>query len=598
MVDHVGKITNPQGMVLIWNYRDRITTDGAKDPNDVEQVIINSASLKSISTSKSKSRPEGSFEIRLAPTFNWVARITPGSWCTILMTKDEFFLPQNNNALVPLNTPNTVKMIGRIHSVRSVVGVDQNTGTRITEYIVSGEDWGSVFNTNLYIDPVAAQSIDPQNKSPIGHAAFLLFGSTLKSMTEKGDKPTSTGVIEAIIRLWGDPLPEISKAISTLSPKLALTSNSHFQLPKEMMVYLNQNTVNNKVLPNFAHLITLKHGTLKGKDKYPEEDEQESFGMPEATSFVGVNSFWQLLTSNCNPTINELVAELRWNEFAGLAAPEFTLYKRIKPFITRDTNGVEGFKEPAVKKNISKFQNLQSTDIPLEDVMSINAGTNWRDKINFVEVYPKIPDLPNGKGSGDPGGLVKSEAQTFDDKAMQRDGFIPLQQRPYYAVYEGGKPQYLQVTTWKHLLREWYFNTHTMLNGSMTIIGQNKYIAVGSNVRIPIRALGDNFFNAGQLSGGGSLLGGNEPKVFLLAHVENINHSFTVDEQGARQFKSTIQFSRGIVVDDSGKVLAEDSSGTLDQDAGSLSPEAKEKNANVFGTSTVNDPDIEKLNGR
>jgi hypothetical protein len=61
---------NPSAAVIIYNYRDRLgTTDMiSTDPHEVEQVIVNTASLRSVSTSKSKGQPAGSFEMQLAPT--------------------------------------------------------------------------------------------------------------------------------------------------------------------------------------------------------------------------------------------------------------------------------------------------------------------------------------------------------------------------------------------------------------------------------------------------------------------------------------------------------------------------------------------------
>ena len=592
-MDTVGQITNPQGMAIIWNYQDRITSSGSTDPSGIEQVIIGSASLKSITTSKQKSRPEGTFELRLAPTFNWVARLTPGSWCTILMTKDEALLPANANVQPPA-TRETLKMLGRIHSVRAVVSVDQTTGARNTEYIVSGEDWASVFNTSLYIDPIAKNN-NLDTTAAVGHAARLYLEKMILSWTStKNVKlPTPSHVIRGIIDLWGNPIPDIAGALAAnpIEPNLLTTSQAQFTLPKELMIYMKQ-PLNKKVSNTFAHLITLKEGVLEGKDKY-SGDTAEAFGFPRPDSFYGMNSFWQLLTDNCNPVLNELVADITWTGTGAASVPQFTLYKRIKPFITQPVallvkQDPIAFTDPVVTKNISKFQDVRCIDIALEDVIGIHAGTNWRDKINFIEIKPQ-PQLNQSNHEV----MVKLEAQTADLGAIERDGFKPLIQKVEYMPYDGKQPIPLEATKWKYLLREWYFNTHNMLNGSMTIVGQNEYIGVGDNVRIPIRVLGDNYMNSGQISG--SLLGG-EPKIFLLAHVESINNNFNVTDHGARSFKSTIDFSRGIVVNDNGIPLARGSNGALDQDASDL-PGSKEKNTNVFGTSTEKDPDLDKLKG-
>src|SRR5687768_9762967 len=134
--DHKFKITNPHAMVILWNYNDRIDSDGANDPHKIERIILTTASLRSISTNKNKGQPAGQFELRLAPTFNWVSRITPGSWCSILMSQDDSFANISAHD-VGFASPETFKMLGRIDSVRMVVNVDQQTGARMTEFVVT-----------------------------------------------------------------------------------------------------------------------------------------------------------------------------------------------------------------------------------------------------------------------------------------------------------------------------------------------------------------------------------------------------------------------------------------------------------------------------
>ena len=75
----------------VITYRDRKGSSSIGVPSDeVDQVIVNTLSLKSINTSKSKASPAGQFEIRLAPTKNWVTAITPGSWLAILMSRQSY----------------------------------------------------------------------------------------------------------------------------------------------------------------------------------------------------------------------------------------------------------------------------------------------------------------------------------------------------------------------------------------------------------------------------------------------------------------------------------------------------------------------------
>jgi len=589
MADHKFKTTNPQGMVVVWNYKDRITSDGAKDPNEIEQIILNTASLVSIDTQKTKSQPQGSFEFELAPTFNWVGRITPGSWCAILMSQDEF-IPPTSNKFPGFANKNTLKMLGRIHSTRVVSDVDQITGARSTRYVVTGEDWGSVFNTTLYIDPIARNNTYDKFTAA-GHAARLLFDKQILEWLDNKNAqlPTSSQVIDAIKKLWGAPLSDLQSSLDAidnlnngsnpLEPQLHLTSGSQFLLPREVAQFLKIKSLSSV---NLASTIKLVDGVLKADDNY-SGDTKEAFGFPNPMSFYGNNSFWQLMVDNSNPILNEMLTDIRWDG----DNPVLALYKRVKPFAYRDT--FIGSEESGVKENISMFKNIRKVDIELEDILSINAGTNWNDKVNFIEVKPQ-PQLNQVNFDAQ----VKADSQSVDLKAYERDGFKPMIQKADYMPYNGSEPAPLKAVKWKHLLREWHFNTHNLLNGAVSFMGQNDYIQVGDNIKLPAKVLGSGAFNSGQAEL-------SIDDTYLLAHVESVQHNFTVTDIGARSFTSSVQFVRGVIVDSNNNVIADIDSGStgnqaLDQDATEVNG-VPEKNNNVLGTSSDGDPDIDKLKG-
>ena len=104
MKDHNVKLTSPQAAVIIWNYKDRLNTKkvgaaltsddpSSSQPHEIEQLVIGTASLMAIKTYKEKSNPAGRFEIRLAPTFNWVTRniTTFFHYCFIYWHRGYFF---------------------------------------------------------------------------------------------------------------------------------------------------------------------------------------------------------------------------------------------------------------------------------------------------------------------------------------------------------------------------------------------------------------------------------------------------------------------------------------------------------------------------
>lgn len=548
---HKVKLVTPHAAVIVWNYADRISAHGAENPDEIERVIINTTDLISISTSKRKSNPAGSFEFRLAPTNNWVSTITPGSWCVLLMSQSKP-IPTITPDNLGTADPELVKMLGRIDSVRLVVGVNPETGARMTQYVITGQDWCSVFDTKLYIDPIVRNN-NFDKLTAIGHAARLTFDNFILEWSD--DKhptlPTSSQVISAMIDLWGAPITDISSSVSSallsganpiqLDNNIIFSSEAQFKLPTSVAQYMGLGGLLGGVTGgsvNFSKIIARYDGILTGYDTY-SGDNEESNGFPDPSSMYKVNTFWQILTDNSNPLINELVTDIRWED----GKANLALYKRIKPFINR--SAFDGSDQPEVKKNLSKFSNIRRVVIPLEDVIDINAGTNWRDKFNFIEIRPQ-PQLNVLNFDS----TVKLDSQIVDRKAYEREGFKPLIQTAYYMPFSGGEPAPLAALQWKYLMKEWYFNTHLMLNGSVNIVGQNTYIQVGDNIMIDASVLGPNNMNSLQDGPG-----------FLLAHVEAINHTFTDVGNGTRSFVTNIQFVRGVITREDGTIFGSAGSG-------------------------------------
>jgi hypothetical protein len=615
------KLVTPHAAVLIWNYIDRDDSSGAaNNTHAVEQVIVGTSSIISISTSKAKSAPAGQFEVRLAPRFNWVTRITPGSWCCILMSQDK--LPTMSNKSVGNASEASFKMLGRIDSVRGVVDVDQVTGARRTSFIISGRDWGSVFESLLYIDPIMANNQFKAN--PISQAYSILGLNMYQSFSETKALPSSADLVSNMVKLWGGGATGTAALDAKnkfgdkpIMSKPFITTNTQFRLPKEVAVYMSKGAglslggvslgdassgppVPGETAYNFADLITLYHGKLKksdtGKDD-PYEKLTESFGIPNPHNFFGQHTFWQLLTELSNTALNELVTDIRWEN----GAPKFALYHRIRPFVNNPLflekiQTTSFFTEPdstqaksIVDNNMSLFKNVKKVSIDIEDVLNINFGTNWRDKINFIEVTPTSNLLPESQAID-----AKQHGQTYDPKGYERDGFKPLMVQSSFLPYaDGATPIIKDLTYWKFLIREWHFNTHMLLNGAITMVGQNKYIQVGDNIIIPSKILGSAPLNQGQTTP-------IPVETFLLAHVENISHNFSVNQEtGARSFMTTVQFVRGVITDKTGipvnllnPLIAEGNA--IDKDASIISPQ-EERNKNIFGTSVDSDPDTQKL---
>ena len=564
------RINTPHAAVIIWNYNDRLSSlkTTTSTINSVNQVILSTVSCVSIRTSKSKVSPAGSFEIVLAPNRDWVSQITTGSWCTILMSNKPITQDQISNA-----DPDFVKMIGKIEAVRVDVVVNDE-GARQTRYVVTGTDWGYIFNNTLYIDNLIASASDPTNQ---GNTIAIALQ---KQLFGDGNTPQSFKVADNLVALMGifgassPGLVEASHSINRIDKSVY-----DFLIPTEMSQYFNFVDGDGKVNQStkLSDLLGLLVGRLTAYDTY--EDTNESFGFIDPFSLQGTNTFWQILMDNSNPALNEMYNEIDWDkDDTGKVGPSLTIFNRIKPFSYQTTVPVPDL----ASKLRSPFTLLKTHVIDNVMVMNINVGTNWRDKYNFVEIRPLFQDFNILAG------WTGQKSQGSDPVAFNREGFRPyiVGTKQFPVSPSSSTAQYTAdlLTSWVQLLKEWYFDTHRLLNGTLTMKGTTEYIGVGNNI----------LFEAGLINPTMNLNSGanqNTQTNYILAHVENVEHSFTVSDDGARTYTTVIQFVRGILVNNSNGNFTVVGSGSLDQLASDLQNDQYKNQINSFGTSDgINDP--------
>lgn len=666
------KVKNPHGIVVIYNYRERFGDNYiANSEFEIEQVILNSASLLSIQTQKSKGSPNGAFEIKLAPYKNWTSAITPGSWCVILMSNSAV----DDGAKYGGTTVNSksFKMLGRIESVRGVVSTNKMDGSVTKHYIVTGSDWGTVFNNSLYVDPLdrdpnatalgmaqrygygdyvsqvlnwksSTTKNDPNNKDSsktrpdtkddqvkeslddmtyneakikesqtkslteakktAGELTAAASDPRLKVKSEKGfGPPTSIFNIRILLNLWGNTSDRegrfsVSMTNNLSNGMLLGDAQQKFRLPDQLCKYMNFTDDGGKVINSLSELIdcTSYSGRLTGYDKYSGLDISTDIGLIHFDTIFGENSMWQVLTQNFNSLTSELIPEVRFDSESG--KPTLALYNRIKPFAIRNADRIlkdsyeiaMGSKETILKPdqikkvvddNLSLFKDVRCKTIDYNDVILSSFGTNWRDKINFIEV-----SIDRSMFMGETfSAAIKLDSQFFDKKSIARDGLRSMRESTQYVpiLQEFANPT--SVFAYKYLLKEWFFDTHTMLNGTLNLVGQDDYIQVGDNIMVNAKVLDINRnFSKSQNDSGSA--------VYLLAQVESIAHNMMYEEN-VRAFTTTINFVRGILVNSDRTTINEANNGS-DQDAALLSP-GREVNSRMSGSSSSTDPDRQKL---
>lgn len=575
------KIKTPHAAVLIWNYDDRVgtpsgglTATGVKDQNGIEReepaVIVSTLSCVSIQTNKAKGQPDGSFNLVLAPYKNWTSTLTAGSWCCILMSNQ----PITQEDLRKAN-PAHVKMFGRIETVRCETNVNDE-GARQTLYYVSGVDWGTIFNSILYIDNLIASENDPGS---LGNNAAVAVRNALFG---KSGGPVSFNVdrnLASLLDVMGKP----PAGYSSQEDKVGRLAKAiyDFILPDKVCEFFQFKGTkgDSKML---SQLINLQTGSLIAPDKY--KDFHEASGFIDPFSLQGSHSIWQVLMENSNPTLNEMYCDLKFDPIEQGGAPRLMLYNRIKPFSYKSIAPAAG----KVTSFESYFQFVHTHNIDTVDVMSVNAGTNWRDKFNFVEIKPNFSEFEVIAN------WTKQKAQAFDRKAFNREGFRPLifETKQFPNTTSSGDPKSIgidwsAIEQWTTLLRKWYFGTHRLLNGTIVLHGTTEYIGVGNNIKFSADLLNPN----PNINKATKKQGSNE---FILGHVESVSHTFGVSPDGARTYRTTINFVRGVVVS-SGPENTLVGEGMLDQLATDLSQQDDRNRRNVISQSDPSDPDSQRI---
>jgi len=537
-------IRTPHAAVIVWNFDDRLNTKGITSSFDkVNEMIISTVSLISCSTNKTKSDPVGTFTFTLAPTRNWVSVLTPGSWCAILMTNEPLTEDSFKKA-----KPKQVKMLGRIDTVRTDVSVSDD-GTRSTTYVVSGRDWGSIFNNTVYVDPIVQ---DPsETGKTMASALYQQFSQNVFSDNNDVLALSIPKNLNTILSIFGGPLklPETDRlAKATHDVSIPTEVSNFFQFVDGFNVISSSTKL--------TELLILVWGPLKGEDDYDNSaPEQTGTGWLDPGVLLGQHSLWSILQENSNYAMNEMFPEMFWSN----EGPELLLYNRIKPFSYTDAPASADKIDTSMR---SMFQNIASHRLDDEAIINVNAGTNWADKFNFIEIKPDINELSIL------GVLLKAKSQAFQggnstSDIFNREGFRPImfsiKQLPFNKKGSTEPFQSDVLSKWVHLAKEWFFDSHRLINGTVILHGSSEYIPVGDNIMFEAGLVGVTpNYNSGAVK--------TNNKIYVLAHVETVQNTFSIHD-GVRSFQTTIQFVRGIFVDEQKKLVGE---GTIDTLASSL----------------------------
>jgi hypothetical protein len=481
--------------------------------NEPDVVVIKSDVVR-CSVTKNKSANAGQFsitlkrgkqvrnEVPLPNDVNYLDLIHPGDWAMIYMNKTGSIANTNS-----AKSNSGLKMLGIVRNIRYVETDDSSTGKPRLEYVLTGDDFGAVFDMNIFFNPLVNQNI----ASTFLGAKFLsdainsIKGAKLPAKGAILKQFTPDNIIKKLINFYLGANQPLDSASSV---------NEAWYLPRNLAVVFKPDT-KNKPATSFVDILD----TSKiGLHKYSGGNLTVS-NLPGATfvtSLPSEGTVWSVLQFLQNSIVNEMYTELV-KDSKGNLQPSLVL--RQVPFSNKSTQETNAFfqsKENGVPtaQIPQDHQKTFFTDLPRftinsSDIKDKNIGKSDFERINHLLVVPKL----------DGSNLDLAYASAVNKPSIQRYGLRTYNGQTSYIISEEiGDPTKV-CKFFLHLIMDWFFLSHLLFNGTITIDGPDEHIEIGSNLFIK--------------------------DIEQLFHVEGYNHVYEVAPSGEISYTTAITVSRG-----------------------------------------------------
>lgn len=490
------------------------STQGNLDENTPVVVIRND--VVRCSVTKNKSSNAGQFSITLKRgkqvkdgatlpvDIDYLNVIHPGDWIMIYLKKTGGKIDISS-----IKSDSGLKMVGIVRNIRYVETDDESTGKPRLEYVVTGDDFGAVFDMNIFFNPLINQSI----ASSLLGAKFL--SDAINSV--KGAKLPAKGnllkdfspdnIIKKLIKFYLGANSPLDSASSV---------NEAWYIPRNMAVRFKPEIKNKKS----AAFVDILSTARIGLQKYVNGDLKSIENLPGATyvtSLPSEGTVWSVLQYLQNSIANEMYTELV-KDANGNLQPSLIL--RQVPFSNKskqDTNVFEqskrfGVSLEQIPNDTQKtfFTDLPKFNINSSDIKDKNIGKSDYEKINHLLVVPKLDGSSN---------LDLAYASAVNTPSIQRYGLKTYNGQTSYILSPTlGDPTKV-CKFFLHLIMDWFFLAHHLFNGTVTIDGPDEHIEIGNNLFIK--------------------------DIQQLFHIEGYNHIYEQLPGGEISYTTAITVSRG-----------------------------------------------------
>jgi hypothetical protein len=486
--------TAPDAFVVFYPYKQEDTRKQdslLKDPFDTSPLLVQDEIIQ-ISTSKPKTGT-GTFSILLSPAQRFKSKLHPGCWCVIYMSNRQLSGKETSAE------DSGLRMMGIVRSIRMIEDTDSATGIRTTRYQVSGDDFQSIFNNTIFISDILRSALPNKKNSDVD--ALKLFD--LKALRDTKPDTVMGWLISGLL----GKSSSFESAFNS-GPKLG----GVFGFPSKLFSRLyGKKAVNDHKVASAINFVFQRN--LLGQ-------------ISVATDFGSNINIWSLLKTYSNPILNEIYTDICPVSVDGAIHLLPTFVYRSIPFSTKNKevdpstysiagNAKDRREDPSKVVKETGIQLFLSKDIPDEEIISLNHGKSDVERFNFFLVSPNA-------------NTDQLAAYTFHEETSKKvAGSDPIADINSLVRY--GLRQYIVnagtlilnqdiVIKCNQIVRDMWYPAHLFESGQVTIIGSEKPIPVGTNIR---------FTNRG-----------------WIAHVEAVQNVFSVGGDGRKRFYQTISFVR------------------------------------------------------
>lgn len=499
-----------------WDNRDTVnfTDDLTKE---VRKPLLVISDAISISISESKSSVTSSLNIILkGGDINYATAIAAGDFVTVNLVnseKKQIELYNKASSLAPINGfDDGFKGVFKIQKVRRKISIEPNTGTKTVTYVVHAFSHTEI-NSVMYYDPIVSSAFGNENTIFIQQ-----FDKFINQLLTSPSKPTN---IQTIMYAFGKTLLGTGVKNGLLS--IAPTQNQGFKIPADLASLLN--------VKGGTTAVDIQRFYYGVWNNIPEKSNSPQVGFLPPTDRFESNdtSFFRVLGKELQGY--RILANESWNMVQIYSIIASFLNDTINEMYTCNRVGVDGFVYPTViarqkpfsSESLSdsvihtKYLSLPRWRITPDLVLDFDVGKDEIGRINFVQIYTSIPSF-----------AITSEIQAaqvglgnvfVDQEDIKRNGLRPFVRTVPFDFPNA--PNNKKAREWAELLFDMLNAGQLRESGAMTCQGIEQPICVGDNLEFD----------------------GN------VYHIEQVNHSLSIDGLGRKSFKTSLVLSFGTPVD-------------------------------------------------